>query len=72
MKKRCLLLPLAAVILPLFTGCDGSSAKTAEQSAVSAESSASKKPAGVPSATYNKVKTLEAQHNDQVEKALEP
>ena len=72
MKKRCLLLPLAAATLLIFTGCDDSSGKTTPDPAPSAGSSEPKKPAGVPSATYNKVKSLEAQHNDQVEKALEP
>ena len=73
MKKKYLLPVLAAAALLIFTGCDSNSGeKTTAEPEASAESSAAKKPAGVPTATYNKVKTLEAQHNDQLEKALEP
>ena len=71
MKKKCLLSILAAAALLFPAGCDGSGKKAADPSPA-AGSTTAKKPAGVPSATYNKVKSLETQHNDQVEKALEP
>ena len=75
MKKKYILLTLAAASLLIFTACDdggsGTGKKTAEP-ASSAETSAPKKPVGVPSGTYKKIKAVEAQHNDQVEKALEP
>ena len=73
MKKKCLLSILTVAALLVLSGCDSSSRRQTEKpSAPSAGSTSAKKPAGVPSATCNKVKTLESQHNGQVEKALEP
>ena len=68
MKKMSLLLILAAAAMLILAGCDSRSEKKTPEPAATA----GQKPAGVPSATYNTVKTLESQHNDQVEKALEP
>lgn len=71
MKKTCILMALAAASLLVFTACDDSSGKkTAEPAAPAASTPAEKKPAGVPTGTYKKVKAVEAQHNAQVEEAL--
>lgn len=75
MAKQILSAVFAAVVLMLFSvGCDesssGKSPAPSPSSASSAEKPRTEKPRGVPTSTYNKVKSLEAQHNDQVEKAL--
>lgn len=72
MKKTCVLVAVAAASLLVFTGCDDSAEIKAVEPAAPAATSAGKKPAGVPEATYKKIKAVETQHNDQVEAAMKP
>ena len=74
MKKLIVLTLAAAASALILAGCDDSAEtkKAPAPEAVKAEASsaAEKKPAGVPTSTYNKVKSIESQHNSDVEKAL--
>ena len=71
-KKISFILACTALFsMLILSGCGESDNTKASESAAE-KKEMTEKPAGVPSSTFNKVKSLESQHNDQVEKALEP
>ena len=75
--KKCFLFASAACSVLILSACDGKKEQPAppkpetEQVNASATTPDTKKPAGVPTGTYNKIKGIEQKHNADLEKELD-